>query len=337
MKAIVQRETGGPEVLVLEETADLLPGPDQAVIGLKTAALNRRDLYIRIGQYADIRSPITPGSDGAGQVLAVGEGVTNVVPGQDVVINPSVHWGDNPHFQGPHWTILGNPDNGTYAEQVLVPASHVYAKPESLSWEEAAAIPLAGLTAYRALVTRGEVQSGQVVLVPGIGSGVSTFALLFALHLGARVLVTSSSDQKLARAVEMGAGAGFKYTSPNWVREVREAAGGVGPDLIVDGAGGATFNNLLDAARPGGRIVSYGSTLGPSPETVIRRIFWKQLDICGSTMGTPDEFSAMLGLFSNYTLRPVVDEVFPLAEAGAAQERMNNASHLGKIVLSIAR
>jgi zinc-binding alcohol dehydrogenase/oxidoreductase len=337
MQAIVQRATGGPETLNLEETEDLLPGPGQVVVGLRAAALNRRDLYIRLGQYAGITLPIIPGSDGAGQVLAAGEGVTNVAPGQDVVINPSLHWGDDPRVQGPDWKILGLPDNGTYAQQVRVPAAVVYPKPEALSWEEAAAIPLAGLTAYRALITRGQVQTGQTVLIPGIGSGVSTFVLLFALHLGARVFVTSSSDEKTARAVKMGAEAGFNYTSPDWVRQVREAAGGVGPDLVVDGAGGDTFNQLLDVARPGGRIVLYGSTLGVAKETVVRRIFWKQLDVLGSTMGSPSDFSAMLALFADGAFRPVVDQVFPLAEAGAAQERMRHAAQFGKIVLSIGR
>ncbi|MGH2346220.1 MAG: zinc-binding dehydrogenase [Chloroflexota bacterium] len=337
MQAIVQRATGGPETLILEESDDLLPGPGQVVVGLRAAALNRRDLYIRLGQYAGIKLPLIPGSDGAGQVLAAGEGVSNVIPGQDVVINPSLHWGDDPRAQGPDWKILGNPDSGTYAQQVLVPAANVHPKPEALSWEEAAAIPLAGLTAYRALVTRGQVQAGQTVLIPGIGGGVSTFVLLFALRLRARVIVTSSSDEKLAHAAMMGAEAGFNYTSPDWVRAVRDATSGAGPDLVVDGAAGETFNHLLDVARPGGRIVLYGSTLGLSPETVVRRIFWKQLDVLGSTMGSPEDFSAMLAMFADGMLRPEVDTVFPLAEAGAAQERMRTSAQFGKIVLSIGR
>jgi len=336
MQAIVQRATGGPEVLQVEEVADLLPGPGQVVVRLRAAALNRRDLYIRLGQYANIKLPITPGSDGAGEVLAVGEGVTNVSPGQEVVINPSLEWGDDPRIPGASWRILGLPENGAYAQQVLVPASAVLSKPEALSWEDAAALPLAGLTAYRALISRGQAQAGQTLLIPGIGGGVSSFVLLFAKRLGVRVLVTSSSDQKLARARDLGADEGFNYKTQNWVREVRHATGGVGPDLVVDSVAGDTFNHILDVVRPGGRIVTYGSTLGPAPEVVVRRIFWKQLDVLGSTMGTAAEFQSMLDLFANGNLRPVIDEVFPLAEAGAAQARMADSVQFGKIILSIA-
>ncbi|HXT34616.1 MAG TPA: zinc-binding dehydrogenase [Chloroflexota bacterium] len=335
MLAIVQRATGGPEVLRVEEVADLLPGPGQVVVRLRAAALNRRDLYIRTGQYANITLPLTPGSDGAGEVLALGEGAQTISPGQEVVVNPSLEWGDDPRIPGSSWRILGLPENGTYAQQVLVPASAVFPKPEALSWEETAALPLAGLTAYRALVTRGQVMAGQTVLIPGIGGGVSSFVLLFAKRLGARVLVTSSSDQKLARARDLGADAGFNYKTENWVAEARQATGGLGPDLVVDSVAGDTFNRILDVVRPGGRIVTYGSTLGPAPEVVVRRIFWKQLDLLGSTMGTPAEFQAMLDLFADGTMRPAVDEVFPLAEAGAAQTRMQDSAQFGKIILSI--
>ncbi|HVC79465.1 MAG TPA: zinc-binding dehydrogenase [Chloroflexota bacterium] len=335
MLAIVQRATGDPDVLRMEEVADLMPGPGQAVVRLRAAALNRRDLYIRTGQYANIKLPLTPGSDGAGEVLALGEGVTTISPGQEVVVNPSLDWGDDPRIPGPSWRILGLPENGTYAQQVLVPASAIHAKPEALSWEEAAALPLAGLTAYRALVTRGQVRAGQTVLIPGIGGGVSSFVLLFAKHFGARVLVTSSSDEKLARARDLGADAGFNYKTENWIKAAREATGGLGPDLVVDSVAGETFNHILDVVRPGGRVVTYGSTLGPAPEVVVRRIFWKHLDVLGSTMGTPAEFQAMLDLFAEGTLRPAVDEVFPLAEAGAAQTRMQDSAQFGKIVLLI--
>ncbi len=335
MRAIVQRETGGPEVLRLEEVDDLLPGPGDVVVRLRAAALNRRDLWIRIGQYAGIKLPVIPGADGAGEVLAIGEAVKDVQPGQEVVIYPVFDWGDDPRAQGDKFRILGLPDNGTYAQQVCVPAANLFAMPEGLSWEEAAALPLAGLTAYRALVTRGEVRAGETVLVPGIGGGVATFVLLLARHLGARVLVTSGSDEKLARARALGAEAGFNYKSADWVREVRAATGGVGPDLVVDSIAGEMFNQLLDVVRPGGRIVTYGVTLGPVPNLVARRIYWKQLDVLGSTMGRPEEFAAMLDLFGEGKLHPVVDEVFPLEEAGAAQTRMQEAAQFGKIVLAI--
>ena len=335
MQAIVQRETGGPEVLRLEEVADPLPLPNEVVVRLHSAALNRRDLWIRIGQYAGIKLPLTPGSDGAGEIAAVGDDVQGIHVGQQVVIDPLIDWGDNPRAQSGAARILGLPDDGTLAQLVRVPASNVYPRPDGLSWEETAALPLAGLTAYRALVTRGRVQAGETVLIPGIGGGVASFVLLIAQHLGAHVIVTSGSHEKLARARELGAVAGFNYRESDWVRAVREATGGHGPDLVVDSVAGETFNQVLDAVRPGGRVVTYGATLGPAPKVEIRRIFWKQIDVLGSTMGRPGEFAAMLDLFGAGKARPVVDEVFQLAEAGAATARMEAAAQFGKIVIRI--
>ncbi len=211
MKAIVLHDIGELETIQLEDAADPRPGPGEVVVRLRAAALNHRDLFIRRGQYAGLRFPIIPGSDGAGTVAAVGDGVTEVRPGDDVIINPSVNWGDDPRAQGPAFKILGLPDNGTFAQLVAVPAANALPRPPGLSDEEAAAIPLAGLTAYRAAVTRGRVGAGDTVLVLGIGGGVATFVLLIATALGARVLVTSGSDDKIARARALGADDGFNY------------------------------------------------------------------------------------------------------------------------------
>lgn len=335
MRAIVLHSVGEPEAVRVEEVADPTPGPGQVVVRLRAAALNHRDLFICRGQYAGLRFPIIPGSDGAGEVAAVGPGVTGVMRGASVVINPSLDWGDDPRASGPRWRILGLPDNGTFAEQVVVPAANVLPAAEGLADEEAAAIPLCGLTAYRAVVTRGRVQPGETVLVLGIGGGVATFALLIAKHAGARVLVTSGSDAKLARAQALGADGGFNYKTTDWVAAAREATGRRGPDLIVDGTGGETFERALDAARPGGRVVTYGATTGNAPQLTVRRIFWKQLSVLGSTMGTPDDFRGMLALFGQGKLRPVVDQVFPLADAGRALRRMEQAAQFGKIVMRI--
>ena len=334
MKAIVLHDVSEPEALRPEEVADPTPGPGEAVVRLHAAALNRRDLYICRGQYAGLRFPIIPGSDGVGEVAAVGPGVAGVAAGDQVVINPSLEWGDNPRVPGPKWRILGSPDDGTFAQMVKVPADSLFPRPAGLSDEEAAALPLAGLTAYRAVVTRGGVRDGETVLVTGIGGGVATFALLIARQRGARVLVTSGSDEKLARARDLGAEAGFNYRTSNWVKAVRAATNG-GPDLIVDGTGGETFGQAVDVARPGGRVVTYGATTGATRDFLVRRIFWKQLDVLGSTMGSPDDFRAMLALFGPGGPRPVVDMVFPLAEAGAALRRMEEAAQFGKIVLRI--
>jgi NADPH:quinone reductase-like Zn-dependent oxidoreductase len=335
MRAIVQREIGGPDVLKLEEVPDPAPGPGEVVVRLRAAALNHRDLWIRLGQYAGITLPLIPGSDGAGVVAAVGPEVDANLVGQAVVIDPALQWGPNPRAQGRDFHILGLPQHGTLAQMVKVPAANIYARPEHLSWEEAAALPLAGLTAYRALVTRGQVQPGETVLIPGIGGGVATFVLQLALRTGARVLVTSGDDEKLARARALGAAAGFNYRTADWVSEVRAATDGQGPSLIVESVGGDTFNQLLDVVQPGGRIVTYGSTRGPAPQVVMRRIFWKQVDILGSTMGLPHEFQAMLALYSDGQLKPVVDTVFPLEQTGAATARMEDTAQFGKIVIQI--
>jgi len=334
MNAIVLRELGGPERLVLEQVSDPEPGPGEAVVALRAAALNHRDAWIRKGLYAGITLPIILGSDGAGEVAAVGPGVDPAWLGRHVVINPSLGWGPDDRVQGPSYRILGLPDNGTYAERVKTPAENLFVKPAALSWEAAAAIPLGGLTAYRALVTRARIQPGETVLITGIGGGVATLALLIARRFGARVIVTSSSDAKLARAVQLGADGGVNYTSNTWDKQVQALCDG-GPDVIVDSAGRDVFPALLDIVRPGGRIVTFGATTG-SPSTIeVRRIFWKQVSILGSTMGTPAEFAAMLALFDG-PLVPVVDRVFPLIAAPDAHRRMDQADQFGKIVLEIA-
>jgi zinc-binding alcohol dehydrogenase/oxidoreductase len=346
MKAIVLRETGGPEVLRLEDVPEPVPGPGEVVVRLRAAALNRRDVWIRLGRYAGIRLPAILGSDGAGEVSALGEGVRGVLEGAPVIVNPSLDWGDGERVPGPAFRILGMPDDGTYAEYVRVPATNVLPKPERLSWEEAAALPLAGLTAYRAVVSRARVRAGETVLVTGIGGGVATVALLIARSLGARVLVTSGSEAKLARARELGAEGGASYRDAGWVEVIRQLAGEGGPDVAIDGAGGATFAALLDALKPGGRLVSYGATGGPAPQLEVRRLFWKQLDLLGTTMGSPRDFAGMVRLFAEprpagdrqvaNPLTPVVDRVFPLAEAAAAHQRMEAAEQFGKIVLRVA-
>lgn len=332
MKAIVLRELGAPENLKLEEIADPEAGQDDVVVKLKAAALNHRDVWIRLGQYAGIKLPIVLGSDGAGEVASAAD---KSLVGQAVVINPSLDWGDDTRVQGPAYRILGLPDYGTYAEMVRVPAANIVPKPEALSFEEAAAIPLAGLTAYRALVSRAGVKSGETVLVTGIGGGVSSLALQIAKHLGARVFVTSGSDAKLARARDLGAEGGVNYHSADWGKELLGLTGGKGPDVVIDSVGGETFGKAIEIVKPGGRIVTYGATTGALKQVEVRRIFWKQITICGSTMGTPHEFGSMVQLFGKSGLRPAIDQVFPLSDAASAHRRMEEAGQFGKIVLRI--
>lgn len=333
MKAVVLRELGAPEQLRLEEVADPAPGPGEVVIRLAAAALNHRDAWIRHGLYAGIKLPIILGSDGAGTVEGVGDGVDPSLAGTQVVINPSLGWGDDQRAQAATYRILGLPDDGTYAELVKVPAANVAAKPPALSWEEAAAIPLAGLTAYRALVTRARVMPGEMVLVTGIGGGVATLAMRIAQHLGARVFVTSGSDRKIELAVQAGASGGVNYKHESWGKELAALCPG-GPDVVIDSAGKDTWPTLIDQIRPGGRIVTFGATTGSQTTVEVRRIFWKQISVLGTTMGTAAEFAAMVQLFAD-GLKPIVDQVFPLSEAAASHQRMDQAEQFGKIVLKI--
>ncbi len=336
MKAIRLHEIGGPENLVYEDVPEPEPGPGEIVVRLHNAALNRRDVFVTRGQYPGAKPdalPVTLGSDGSGEVVARGDGADGPSEGTEVVINPALYWGDDPLVPGKEYRILGLPDEGTFAQFVKVPAESVFPKPSHLSHEEEAAIPLGALTAYRALVTRGQVQEGETVVVPGIGSGVATFIVQMAAALGARVFVTSGSDEKIEKAKEFGAEGGVNYNNEDWSKELKSMAGGV--DLSVDHVGGDAFDALVSLAAPGGRIVTFGATAGPKVEVVMPRIFLKHLTVLGTAMGTPEEFGAMLELYQEHGLRPAINEIFPLEEATAAMEHMEEGAGIGKIVLDI--
>ena len=334
MRAVLLYELGGAENLRMADVQDPLPGENEVVVRLKAAALNHRDVFIRQGLYAGIKLPVILGSDGAGEVCEAGAGVDPSLIGKQVVIFPCFDWGSDPRAQSGKFRIAGMPDDGTYAQLIRVPVANVAPKPKALTFEQAAALPLAGLTAYRAVVTRANVQAGEKVLVTGIGGGVATFALQIAASRGAQVFVTSGSDEKLARARELGATGGVNYHSADWGKEIVALTGG-GPDVVVDSVGGETFNKAIEILRPGGRLVTYGATTGAASKMEIRRIFWKQLSLFGSTMGTSEEFGAMLKLYET-GLSPVVDKVFDLAEAAEAHRRMEEGGQFGKIVLRIA-
>ena len=335
MKAIRMNEPGGPEVLVLEDVPDLAPGAGEVVVDLKAAALNRRDVFVRKG-VAKVPLPLTPGSDGAGVVSAVGAGVAGAAEGDEVIILPSLAWGDDQRFPGPRFRILGGPDQGTYAQQIVIPAENVFPKPERLSWHEAAALPLAGLTAWRALFSRARVQPGETVLVIGIGGGVATFALHLAKAAGCRVVVTSSSDEKLEKAAALGADVGVNYATAGdeWPAAVKEANGG-GVDAVIDSVG-STWAGSVDSCAPGGRVVVFGGTGGGKVEMMVRPVTLGQVSILGTTMGSPAEFGQLLSAVDTQSWVPVIDSVRPLAEAAAAHEREEAGAHFGKLVLDCA-
>lgn len=329
MKALVLQAKATPFVV-----ADVSTPPvqsDDVLVRVNASAFNHRDYYIQQGTYPRVRYPIIIGSDGAGIVEDVGSNVSRSLMSSEVVINPSHNWGNNPGVQQKEFTVLGFPDNGTFAEFISVPARYIYPKPKHLSFEEAAALPLAGLTAYRALFSKAQLKSIETVLITGIGGGVAVVAMQFALAIGAKVFVTSGSDEKIARAVALGAVGGANYKSASWGEELMKSAGGF--DVIIDGAAGPGFGKLLDVALPGGRIVNYGSVQGKIQHAEPARIFWKQLSIFGSTMGTEDEFAAMIRFVEAKRIAPIVDRVFPFEQANDALQRMAAGEQFGRIVL----
>jgi zinc-binding alcohol dehydrogenase/oxidoreductase len=324
----------GINELTVDDVANPVAGPGEAVVRLRAAALNHRDQWIKSGQYAGLKFPVTPGSDGAGTVTEVGSGVDRSWLGRDVIINPSLDWGHHARAQEPRFTILGLPKDGTLAEAVHVPVTQLCPKPGHLSWEEAAALPLAGLTAYRALFSRANLQAHEKVLINGIGAGTALFALQFAVAAGAVPFVTSSSPEKIQRAQQLGAKHGALYTHGGWAKEFGEHYGQF--DVVVDSAGGPGFADLVELCAPGGRIVFFGATRGNPPELPTRRIFWKQLSLLGTTMGSPADFTAMTEFVTRKGMHPVISEVFPLDRVNDAFALMERGGQFGKIVISIA-
>jgi len=309
------------------------PAAGEAVVDLRAAALNHRDAWIKAGQYAGLKWPCIPGSDGAGVVSAVGEGLDASWIGREVIIYPALGWGENPAAQGAQFQILGLPRDGTLAEKIAVPAAQLAPKPEHLSWEEAAALPLAGVTAYRAVFTRAQLQLNERVLITGIGGGVALFALQFAVAHGAKVWVTSSSGDKIARAVALGAEGGADYTQPGWAAEFGKRVGHF--DVIVDSAGGDGFESLIDLGAPGGRVVFFGATRGNPPVLPMRKVFWRQLSLLGTTMGSPFDWQLMTEWVGQRKIKPVVSDVLPLERAAEAFALMERGGQFGKIVLRI--
>ena len=327
MKAVRIHEDGGPEVLRYEDAPDPVPGAGEVLVDLRAASLNRLDVWVRKG-LPSAPKPRILGADGAGLVAALGDGVDGCRVGDRVVINPGLEHGDR-------ITVIGEHMDGTHAERIAVPATNVYPLADGVSFEEAAAFPLVFETAYRMLVTRAGLRDGEWVLVWGIGSGVATAAFQIARALGARTLVTSSSDEKLERARGLGADAVVNHASGDVAAAVKEATGGRGVDVVVEHVGEATWKTSLAAACVGGRIAVCGATTGANPPAQLHRVWWKQLTIVGSTMGTRADFEAAYELVKSGRARPIVDRVYPLSEAAAAHERMENGEQFGKIILRI--
>jgi NADPH:quinone reductase-like Zn-dependent oxidoreductase len=325
VQAIQLREFGEPDVLRFEQLAEPHVPAGWALVELRAAALNWHDCLVRKGQY-DVPLPRVLGADGAGRRRDTGE---------EVVILPSLRWGEDERAPAPDWEILGDYTDGTYAELLAVPEENLFPKPRGWTWAEAAALPLAGVTAYRALFARGGLQSGETVLVLGAGGGVASTAVGLARLAGARVLVTSSTEAKLARTRELGADAGVLYTRDGWVQEVRSLTGGAGVDLVIDSVG-STWQDALSTLRDGGRLVAFGATGSASTLLDVRRFYFGQHTILGTTMGSPRDFAALLALLEAAPgWRPAIDRVWPLDGAAQAHAAMERRTHFGKLGLAI--
>jgi NADPH:quinone reductase-like Zn-dependent oxidoreductase len=342
MKAAFFREHGGPEKIEFGELPDPLPGPGAVRVKVKAGALNHLDIFVRNGiPGIPVVLPHVMGSDGAGVVESTGPGVTAVKPGDEVVLNPGINCGECEYCRaGEHslcvsFQILGEHIPGTFAEYVVAPAANAYPKPAGLSWEEASAFPLTFLTAWRMLVTKARVRPGESLLIIGIGGGVAVAALQIAKLLGMTVFVTSGTPEKIARAKALGADEGIDHARTDFAREIRKLTGKRGVDVVLDSVGKATWKQSIASAARGGRLITCGATTGPDPQTDLARIFWNQLTVYGSTMGTHGEFAGMLKIFGEGKMKPVVDTVFPLSRAREAVETLEGKRQFGKVVLRV--
>jgi NADPH:quinone reductase-like Zn-dependent oxidoreductase len=327
VKAVRIHEDGGPEVLRYEDVDDPVAGRGEILVRLHAASLNHLDLWVRQG-LPSVPKPRILGADGAGTVAAIGSDADSFAEGDRVLINPGLDDGAR---------IVGEHMDGTHAELVAVPAENVYSIPDGLSFEEAAAFPLVFETAYRMLVTKARLEEDEWVLLWGIGSGVASAAFTLARALGACTIVTSSSAEKLARARELGADAVVNHADGDVAAAVKEATGGHGADVVVEHVGEATWKTSLQAAGANGRIVVCGATSGPNPPAQLHRIWWKQLTIYGSSMGTKEDFEGAYELVARGAAKPIVDRVFPLEQAAEAHAYLEEGRQFGKVVLEIPR
>jgi NADPH:quinone reductase-like Zn-dependent oxidoreductase len=342
VKAVRFHQHGGPEVLLYEDAPDpVLADPDHALVRVKACALNHLDIWGRIGPpYSRPPLPHISGCDIAGVVEEVPGNEKEVQKGMEVIVSPGVGCGrcekclsglDN---QCRRYSIIGNDADGGYAELVVVPTKNVLPKPERMDFIQAASVPLVFLTAYHMLVTKAKVQPGETVLVLGAGSGVGIAAIQIAKAYGANVVASAGSEQKLRRAVELGADSTVNHAAKKVSEEARKYTEGRGVDIVVEHPGKATWEDSIRAVARGGRIVTCGATTGFDAVTDLRHVFAREITILGSYMGGSGELLRVLELFKQRRLRPVVDISMPLSRAKEAQERMEKSEHFGKIVLT---
>lgn len=323
----------GPGKIDWQDFETPVPKAGQALVKMRAMSLNRRDEWIKEGKYPNIRFGAILGSDGSGVVESVGADRDKEWVGKEVVINPNVNWGADPNFQGKDFSILGMPVNGTFADYCLLEVDRLQPKPPHMDIVHAAAVPLGGLTAYRALFRQGGLKAGQNVLVSGFGGGVAQFCFLFAQAAGANVYVTSGSDAKIARALKLGARGAYNYKKEINYSELWKTKGGF--DLVIDSAGGDQINNFIKVLKPCGKIVFYGATNGLPAKLDLYRMFWNHLTLQGTTMGNDEEFREMLAFMATHRIRPMVDSIRPFAKLPESFSDILLPDKVGKIVFQV--
>jgi zinc-binding alcohol dehydrogenase/oxidoreductase len=327
MKALIIAENNQIEIVEKEKPQ---PKPNEVLIKIQAVALNHRDQFIREGKYPGIKFGTILGSDACGTVVETGAEVDPVWTQKEVLTNPNVDWGDNPKVQSTKYHILGTPSDGLFCEYVVIDANKIVEKPAHLSVEAGAALPLGGMTAFRALFHHGKCQEGENVLISGVGGGVAQFAFQFAVAKGANVYVTSSDETKRIKSIELGAKDAFNYRDENWVKDAKEKSGGF--DLVIDSAGGDGINDLIKLMKPAGRIIFYGATQGKPQNLDVHRMFWNQITLQGSTMANDDEFKAMIAFVKKNRIEPIIDSVRPFEEIKSAFDKMKDGKQFGKLV-----
>ncbi|WP_433623102.1 zinc-binding dehydrogenase [Halomicrococcus sp. NG-SE-24] len=340
MKAVQFTDHGGRDVIEYGEFPDPEPDRDEVLVDVKAGALNHLDVWTRRGLPGiDLDMPHVPGSDGAGEVVAVGEDVTRFEPGDRVALSAGVSCGECEYCRhGEHsmcvdFHLIGEHVRGVHSELAAVPADNLLEVPEGVDWETAAAAPLVFQTAWRMLVSRGDVTPGEDVLVLGASGGVGHAAVQIADHAGATVYATGSSEEKLEHARDLGADHVVDYESEDFADRVRELTGKRGVDVVVDHVGAATWRDSLKSLAKGGRLLTCGATTGPNPETDINRIFWNQLQVIGSTMASHGEADDALELVWDGTFEPAIREVLPMSETARAHELLEEREGFGKVVV----
>jgi len=340
MKAVIFRKHGGPEVLEYTDVEDPRPKANEVLVKVKACALNHLDLFVRTGLPGiQIPLPHILGSDISGVVSEVGDLVSWVKPGDEVIVQPGISCthceaclsgADNLCRE---YDMIGYRRDGGYAEFVAVPGINIVPKPSNISWEAAAALPLVSITAWHMLVSRANIQPGEVVLVHAAGSGVGSIAIQVAKLRGARVITTASSEEKLAKARELGADETVNYTSADWAKQVRKLTGGRGVDVVVEHTGAETWPGSISALKNNGRLVTCGATSGYDARTDLRQVFYRHLTLLGSFMGSKSELLEVLKFVEQGSIRAIIDTVRPLAEARQAHESLESRAQFGKVLL----